>query len=143
MNRHAVPLLLAAVLTGGGGGAATWALASDNSPTSKGNEAPIDDNHRGLPSPTAVPATSTAPRPTSTHEASHEATHEASHGATHEATHRASSEPEPGDDRGGATRAPEPGDDHGVDPTPEPNETRHGGDDSGHSGGSDDGSGHS
>lgn len=48
MNRHAVPLLLAAVLTAGG---AAWALAADGSATKKGNQAPIDDNHRGSPAP--------------------------------------------------------------------------------------------
>lgn len=48
MDRHAVALILAAVLSAGCG-AAVWALASADNPTSSGNQAPIDDNHRGSP----------------------------------------------------------------------------------------------
>ena len=126
MNRHAVPLILAAVLSAGGGGAATWALAGDDNATSKGNQAPIDDNHQGSPAPAVVPTQ--GPRATASPAPRHEATHDASHAATHEASH----EPEPGE-VGSPSSEPEPADDHGTDPAPEASETEHGGDNgSGH-----------
>jgi hypothetical protein len=132
MKSTAVPLLLAALLAGGGGGAATWALASNDTSTGQGNEAPIDDNHRQ----TAPPATaSAAPRPAAPRSATVTTPQ-----VTRTPRGTVTRTPEPGDDRG-AAQEPEPGDDRGGSSEPEPGDDR-GHDGSGRDRGTDDGSGH-
>lgn len=139
MRSHALPLVLAALLTGAGGGAATWALAADDTPTQRGNEAPLDDNHRGT-TPAPTPSADRSARPaTVTVRATAEPTEDRTHEP--EPTEVRTHEPEPTEDR---THEPEPADDHGTEAEPgddrgthvEPSDDRgtQAGDDSGDSG---------